>query len=174
MGCATPSRMPAVGRLGAKRLRRRWQDERFFGLTGLTMGNTKCTLDDDLVAIEGSYGDKTAIGKRLGVCRQTVTSYLKRWASADKAYQEELEGVLDMAESLVAGNIKLGLGKQQEELAPVDSSDARWILRMKGRQRGYAETQRHEIEDVDRAIERELARVAASRKAAVSGDTEAD
>ena len=73
------------------------------------MGNTKCTLDQVLAAIEGSHGIKIAIAKRLGVCRQTVTRYLEKWSTAQKAYDAEIEGATFAVIGLVALLLALAL-----------------------------------------------------------------
>lgn len=108
------------------------------------MGDLKCTLDEVVAAIDGSSGIKSVIGRRLGVTRQTVSSYLNRWATARQAYEQEKKSVLDLAESVVIRNIQLARKQQEDTKEPANSSDARWILTMKGRERGYASTTRLE------------------------------
>jgi hypothetical protein len=124
----------------------------------------KRDLDSVLTAIRGSDGIKTIIAKRLKVTRQTVDNYLGRWAKAREAYAQEVEGVLDLSESVVIRNIKLALGKQNDNLL-ADSTDARWYLTMKGNARGYAKSSRmqHVLGQVDFSTltDEQLAKIAA-------------
>lgn len=91
---------------------------------------TKCTLEQVLAAIEGSNGIKTTIANKLHVHRDTVDSYLERWATARRAYQSEVEKVGDAAEGVVFSGI-----------FNRDIDTAKWYLRMKCKDRGYVERQ---------------------------------
>lgn len=104
------------------------------------MDETKRTLDDVLAAIKNSGGIKTAIAQRLGVSRQTVDNYLNRWKTAQAAYEEELEINLDVAESVIMGNIRAA-AKVAQAGQIADSGDAWRYLKMKGKHRGYVERQ---------------------------------
>jgi hypothetical protein len=117
----------------------------------------KRSLDQVLKAIKGSDGVKRVIADKLRVCRNTLDNYLREWATAQKAYDAECEGLLDIAESVVVNNIKIALNQQMREQAEakadpnvkplqVDSGDAKWYLSMKGAKRGYKKTSTHEIE----------------------------
>lgn len=110
------------------------------------MDEPKRTLEQVLEAIDGSDGIKAVIARRLGVTRPTVDAYLKRWKTAQQAYEQANDAFLDLAESLVVRNIKLGLEEQEKTREQVNSGDARWVLTMKGAGRGYAPKQRIEQE----------------------------
>jgi hypothetical protein len=75
----------------------------------------------------------------LGCEWHTADTYIKKWESTKQAFEDENDKGLDRAESLIARNIDLGLRIQNETKQPVDSSDAKWLLSRKGKDRGYAE-----------------------------------
>jgi predicted transcriptional regulator len=113
----------------------------WWNFTLLTMGKeTKKTREEVIAAIAGSGGVKTTIASRLGVTRQTVSSYLSQWTSAQEAYDDECKGTSDIARSIVIGNLKAAYSQQAEAArrgdwsqAVVDSADAKWWLKMKER-----------------------------------------
>lgn len=91
---------------------------------------TKYKAQQFIDAIPNSGGIVTTIAERVGCQRNTVSAALKRWTSVKEAYDAECEVTGDMAESIVAGNIKL-LYTQQKEGKVVDSADAKWYLTKK-------------------------------------------
>ena len=94
------------------------------------MGNKpKHTADEVIEAIRGSSGIKATIARRLGVHRNSVVNYLVRYATAQKAYDDEVEAVGDDAESVIIAAI------QKEH----DVGTAKWYARMKLQSRGYVE-----------------------------------
>jgi hypothetical protein len=88
------------------------------------------TAEQVIAAIKGSAGIKATIARRLDVSRWTIDNYLKRWKAAQLAYDEECEGIIDLAETVLIKNIQDG-----------DTTDAKWYLSRKGRHRGYVERQ---------------------------------
>ena len=100
----------------------------------LPMGE-KYKADEVIGAIRGTFGIKTAAAEALGCTRQTIDNYIKRHPTIARAYQEERERLLDMAESKFAQAIKGG------EWAAIS-----FALRTLGRNRGFVE--RQEIEQV--------------------------
>jgi hypothetical protein len=86
------------------------------------------TLPEILEAINGSNGIKVAIARKLGVHRNSVNNYLKRYASAQQAYDDEVEKIGDLAESVIFGAIEAG-----------DVDTAQWYCRVKLKARGYGE-----------------------------------
>lgn len=117
-------------------------------------GETIRELDEVIEAIKGSAGIKTNIARKLGVNRATVTEYLKRWDEAQAAFDHESSVMLDRAQSVVFANINFALqaaNQEQEKMIdnkeytpkPVDTSDAKWLLGMKGSAEGYR--QGHDI-----------------------------
>lgn len=61
----------------------------------------KVTLAQVLEAIRESNGNKSLIAKRLRVSRPTLYGYLRKWATAQEAYDNEVALVLDLVESVV-------------------------------------------------------------------------
>lgn len=100
------------------------------------MANTdQYTLAQVLDAIKGSAGIKATIMRRLGCqSRNTVDNYLKRYATAQQAYEEELASVGDAAESVVVRAISNN-----------DVETAKWYLVKKHRDRGYGDVSKTEI-----------------------------
>ena len=97
------------------------------------------TAKQVIEAIKGTGGIKTVIAQRLGCHRHTVDNYIERYTTVAQAYEDERETVADFAESVVGQNIRLAFQRQASEKAEVDSTDAKWFLAMKAKDRGYAE-----------------------------------
>ena len=104
-----------------------------------------------IAQIKGSGGFKTVVAKRLGCDRHTVDNYIKRHPTVKRAWEAEAEGLLDVAESVVAVNIRVASQIQQRAIdsgdvtgAIVDTDDAWKLLKTKGRNRGYVEKQEQE------------------------------
>lgn len=92
------------------------------------------TLGQILAAIKGSSGIKATIQRRLGCnSRSTVDNYLKRYATAQQAYDDEVETVGDVAESVIFRAIK-----------NEDVETAKWYAKAKLKSRGYVERQEPE------------------------------
>lgn len=94
------------------------------------MADNKHTAEQVIDAIKGSGGIKLSIARRLGVHRNTVSTYIARWASVRVAYEDEVESVGDLAESVI---IK-AINKE-------DVQAAQWYARMKLKSRGYVDRQ---------------------------------
>lgn len=95
-------------------------------------------------AIKGSGAIKTAIASRVGCTVKTFEKYLRDYPTVNTAYEAEKEASLDVAESVVKTNIKFArkqqkLLEQQQEYMTVDSSDAKWFLSKKGKNRGFGD-----------------------------------
>lgn len=108
---------------------------------------TKWSAEQVIDAIKGSGGIKTHIAQKLGVNRLTIDRYLGRWPKVRKAYDDEVESLGDLAESVVITNIRLAEVQQRELGTQQDVSDARWYLARKCRDRGYAD--RSEVTGAD-------------------------
>uniref|UniRef100_A0A6M3KWU9 Terminase n=1 Tax=viral metagenome TaxID=1070528 RepID=A0A6M3KWU9_9ZZZZ len=130
-------------------------------------GASQYRASDFIDAIPGSGGIISVIAKRVGCAWHTAKKYIDSYATVRAAYDDECQGILDLAESTVIRSIKEG-----------GAADARWYLTMKGRGRGYAPTQRQELDvtvkDLDSAIERELERLAARGEGATIDPPEGD
>ena len=97
------------------------------------MGQAEHSAEEVIEAIKGTNGIKATIAQRLGVHRHTVTNYLKRWATVREAYDNECQVTDDWAESIIVRNMKLALKEQEETKKPVDSSDSKWRLERRRR-----------------------------------------
>ena len=81
-----------------------------------------------LQAIKGSAGILSTVARKLECDWHTAEFYKNKWESTKKAYQDERETLLDMAESAIATGIRDG-----------DLGSARWMLATLGKNRGYTE-----------------------------------
>jgi len=81
-----------------------------------------------LAAIEHSGGIKQAVADSLGVHRHTITNYERKHSSVRQALQDEVDTVLDKAESNLFQSIQDG-----------DIPTSQWLLRYKAKDRGYVE-----------------------------------
>lgn len=94
------------------------------------------TKEDMLEAIKGSQGLVTKIQKKLEaakgtkICWDTVDKYVHKWEACEAAVKAEKEAMLDLAENNIF-----------KELVSGDTSTSKWYLKMKGKDRGYVETQ---------------------------------
>lgn len=106
------------------------------------MANTEqYTLAQVLDAIKGSAGIKATIMRRLGCSRNTVDNYLKRYATAQQAYDDEVESIGDAAESVIIGAIK-----------NKDVDTAKWYATKKLRHRGYGDKSELDITSVGETL----------------------
>jgi hypothetical protein len=102
------------------------------------MGKELHTVKQILKAIENSGGIKTNVAKKLSISRQTVDRYQRVYPSIAKALEEEMDTVLDKAESNIFSGVQEG-----------DIPISQWILRYKGKHRGYSEKLETEINGKD-------------------------
>lgn len=96
-------------------------------------GPKNITTKQMVKAIEGTGGIKTMIAKRLGVNRNMIDYYLKKYATVRKAYDQETETIGDIAETTILKDIQEG-----------SVETAKWYARVKLTGRGYAEKQQIE------------------------------
>jgi hypothetical protein len=101
-------------------------------------GNGRYKAQDFIDAIPGTGGIVSVIAKRVGCAWHTAKKYIVEYATVTEAYQDECEAITDLAETTVIKSIKDG-----------DTQTAKWYLTMKGRNRGYAMTQRQELTGTD-------------------------
>lgn len=98
-------------------------------------GNGRYTAQQFIDVMPGTAGIITTIAARVGCAWHTAKKYIENYATIKDAYNAECERVLDAAESVIIGDI----------VEQKDVQTAKWYLTMKGRERGYAQTQRSEI-----------------------------
>lgn len=102
----------------------------------------KITKEQMLEAIHGSQGLVTKIQRKLEailgekISWDTTEKWIHKWQEAETAVRNEKESMLDLAETNVF-----------KELVSGDIATSKWFLKMKGKERGYIETQ--EINNVN-------------------------
>lgn len=91
-------------------------------------------------AIKGTGGIISLIAKKLGCEWHCVQDYIRRYATVKQAYDDEVESLVDLAESIIIRNIQIAAEHQNLRGAPmiVDTADVRFYLSRKGRARGYS------------------------------------
>jgi len=97
------------------------------------VGKELFTAQQFIEAIPGTGGIITAIARKVGCSWHTAKKYIDNYATIQRAYQDECESILDLAEAKVISAIKDG-----------DSQMIRYYLSTKGKRRGYSE--RHETD----------------------------
>jgi hypothetical protein len=85
-----------------------------------------------ITAIENSAGIISTIAKRVGCDWHTAKKYIYKMPTVERAYRDECERVLDLAETKLIGAINDG-----------DGVMIRYYLSTKGKDRGYTERQEH-------------------------------
>lgn len=98
--------------------------------------NKRYSKDIVLEAIKDSGAIVSTIARRLGCQWITARRYIDKWQETQRAFLDEEETILDMAEGTLFNAIK-----------EKDVQAAKWILSTKGKKRGYSE--RHEITGAD-------------------------
>ena len=104
----------------------------------------KITQEQMLEAIKNSQGLISKIQRKLEsmlqehICWDTVEKYVHKWESCEEAVKAEKESMLDFAENNVFKEIVNG-----------DIATSKWYLKMKGKDRGYVETQEVHMTNAD-------------------------
>ena len=101
-------------------------------------GNGRYKAADFIKAIPGTGGIISVIANKVGCAWHTAKKYIVEYPTVALVYDNECQKVTDLAEQTIIGAIKDG-----------DQQTAKWYLTMKGRDRGYAQTQRQEITGAD-------------------------
>ncbi len=92
------------------------------------MGKELYHVEQFIAAIKGSGGIITTIAQRVGCQWHTANSYIHRHPLVYKAYLDEQEAILDLAETTLLKSIKAG-----------ETTDAKWLLARRGKHRGYGD-----------------------------------
>jgi hypothetical protein len=92
--------------------------------------STKLTAEAVTAAIRDMNGNISAVAKRLGVCRQTVYSYIERHPSVKDVLVESRETMIDNAESALYRAVLNG-----------EAWAVCFFLKTQGKHRGYVERQ---------------------------------
>ena len=98
------------------------------------MAGEKYTTAQVIKAIEDSAGIKAVVARRLGCHRFTVDRYIRRYPTVARAYQQEREKLVDLAESELVKRVRAG-----------EWPAIRWVLATLGRNRGYVEKQEMDV-----------------------------
>lgn len=94
------------------------------------MSTSKYKAQDFIKAIPGSGGIISTIARRVGCEWHTAKTWIDKSPRVRQVYDDEIESIIDLAESILIKSIKDG-----------DSQDAKWFLARKGKTRGYVERQ---------------------------------
>ena len=103
------------------------------------------TKDEVLEAVRGSNGIITNVQRKLEASRgqkiswDTTAKYVDKWEETKTALQSEKEAVLDMAEHNILKDI----------IDRHDVGTSKWYLRMKGKERGYEDTAKLQLDGTD-------------------------
>ena len=90
----------------------------------------KLTVEPVTTAIRELHGNLSAVAKQLGVCRQTLYTYIERHPSVNNVVAESRETMLDNAESALYRAV---LGGEAWAVC--------FFLKTQGKRRGYVERQ---------------------------------
>lgn len=86
------------------------------------------TEEDVLAAVMGSNGITTRVANTLNCAYDTARKYMAMYPAAQAAFADEIEKVLDVAES-----------KLFKAINADDMESVKWFLSRKGKHRGYSE-----------------------------------
>ena len=86
------------------------------------------TEDEILAAVLGSNGIMTRVSNSLGCAYDTARKYMAMYPAAQAAFADEIEKVLDVAES-----------KLFKAINSDDMESVKWFLSRRGKHRGYSE-----------------------------------
>ena len=115
------------------------------------MGKTRYSVADFEPHIPGSGGIVSTIAQRVGCDWATARKFIKESPTLKRLFDDENEGGGDLAESVVLNNMRAAARRQRASgyIEIVDSSDAKWYLSKKFKDRGYDDRSRHEITGPD-------------------------
>jgi len=92
------------------------------------MSKPKLSCEEIIAAIEKANGNLTAAARILGVTRQTLYNYRKRYKTVNDAIEEQREAMLDNAESVLYRAVLNG-----------EAWAVCFFLKTQGKKRGYIE-----------------------------------
>ena len=102
------------------------------------------TKEQLLQAIEGSQGLVSKVQRKLEaaigekISWDAVDRLIKKYNDAQKAVRAEKESMLDIAENNI-----------YKEMVNGDTATSKWYLRMKGKERGYEDTAKLQLDGTD-------------------------
>ena len=98
------------------------------------MNKPQYKAQDFIDAMPGSGGVITTIARRVGCAWDTAKKYITDYATVKRAYDNECESILDLAESKLFQAVSEG-----------DLSAVKYALSTKGQKRGWYTKQAHEF-----------------------------
>lgn len=104
----------------------------------------KITKEQLLQAIEGSQGLVSKIQRKLEailgekISWDTTEKWIHKWEETETAVKNEKEAMLDIAENNIF-----------KEMVNGDTATSKWYLRMKGKERGYEDTAKLQLDGTD-------------------------
>ena len=104
----------------------------------------KITKEQLLQAIEGSQGLVSKIQRKLEtilnekISWDTTEKWIHKWEETETAVMNEKESMLDIAENNI-----------YKEMVNGDTATSKWYLRMKGKERGYEDTAKLQLDGTD-------------------------
>lgn len=104
----------------------------------------KITKEQLLQAIEGSQGLVSKVQRKLEaaigekISWDTVDTLIKKYDETQAAVRSEKEAMLDIAENNI-----------YKEMVNGDTATSKWYLRMKGKERGYEDTTKLQLDGTD-------------------------
>lgn len=104
----------------------------------------KITKEQLLQAIEGSQGLVSKIQRKLEailgekISWDTTEKWIHKWEETETAVKNEKESMLDIAENNIF-----------KEMVNGDTATSKWYLRMKGKDRGYEDSTKLELNGTD-------------------------
>ena len=105
------------------------------------VGSSQFKASEFVSAIPGTGGIVSTIALRVGCDWHTAKKYIQRYATVQRAYDDEVEKVADIAESMVIKAIR-----------DEDIGTAKWYLSRKAAGRGYAPKLEQDIEQTGEII----------------------
>ena len=104
----------------------------------------KISKEQMLEAIQGSQGLVSKIQRKLEailgekISWDTTEKWIHKWEEAETAVKNEKEAMLDIAENNIFKDMVNG-----------DTATSKWYLRMKGKERGYEDTAKLQLDGTD-------------------------
>ena len=127
----------------------------------------KITKEQMLGAIQGSQGLVSKIQRKLEtilsekISWDTTEKWIHKWEEAETAVKNEKEAMLDIAENNIF-----------KEMVNGDTATSKWYLRMKGKERGYEDTAKLQLDGTDPLNINLTGETMTAEELAKSGDVE--
>lgn len=129
------------------------------------MAKQRYTIEQVVTALNETKGLPAVAAEKLGCTASTIYNYAKRYEAVREALTHQKEKRLDITEGQLWSLINAG-----------NVTAIIFYLKTQGKHRGYVERQEIQVsgEDIDAAIESELARLAGRGQAEVTGEAAGD